>query len=133
MKIELDLPDYTPRSGFRFLWDDGHIIATKIYNDKMYIAANAAGLRSLAYHLLTLAQDAVPVGRDIDYIEAHEQWPGLQPGSPPLFVFKVADAEEAKTALQPLSEEEQERRRALRERFNEHMRRGAAKERPAED
>jgi hypothetical protein len=133
MKVVIDIPDYTPYTGFRFIWDDDPVIATKIYKDKMYIAANPAGLRSLAYHLLTLAQDTVAMGRDIDYIERHGHWPGLEHGSPPLIITKVPDAEAAKAALTPLSEEEQERRRALRDRFNEHMRRGAAKPRPTDD
>jgi hypothetical protein len=131
MKIELEIPDYTPQGGFGFIWDEDHVIATKIHKDKMYLAANAAGLRSLAYHLLTLAQDAVPVGRDIDYHD--DGWGSLEDGSPPLFIFKVADAEHARAALNPLSEEEQERRRALREEFNEQMRRRAEKRRPTDD
>lgn len=131
MKIEFDIPDYTPQSGFVSVWEDGFVIATKVYNDKIYITANSARLRSLAYHLLTLAQDTVPMGRDIDYIEARGDWPGLEPGSPPLIIFKVAGAEDA--TLRPPTAEQQERNRALRERFNEHMRHRAAKPRPIDD
>jgi hypothetical protein len=131
MKIELEIPEYGPRSGFRFTWDEGWVIATQVYNDKIYLTANSAGLRSLAYHLLTLAQDTVPIGRDIDYHEAWDDFAGLEPGSPPLFVIKVAGAEDA--TLQPPTEEQQERNRALRERFNEHMRQRAVKRRPIDD
>ena len=40
-----------------FNWEDGFTIATRIEDGAIVVLANAAGLRSLANHLLTLAED----------------------------------------------------------------------------
>ena len=40
-----------------FHGEDGFTIATRIENDAIVVSANAAGLRSLANHLLTLADE----------------------------------------------------------------------------
>lgn len=40
-----------------FHWEDDFMIATKIENDAIVVSANASGLRSLANHLLTLADE----------------------------------------------------------------------------
>ena len=40
-----------------FKWEDGFTIATRIEDGAIVVSANAAGLRSLANHLLTLAED----------------------------------------------------------------------------
>ena len=42
-----------------FMWEDGFTIATRIENGAIVVSANAAGLRSLANHLLTLADDEI--------------------------------------------------------------------------
>jgi len=41
----------------QFNWEDGFTIATKIENNAIVISANAAGLRSLANHLMALADE----------------------------------------------------------------------------
>ena len=40
-----------------FKWEDGFTIATRIENGAIVVSANAAGLRSLANHFLTLANE----------------------------------------------------------------------------
>ena len=40
-----------------FHWEDGFTIATRIENGAIIVSANAAGLRSLANHLLALADE----------------------------------------------------------------------------
>ncbi len=62
MKTELNVPEYSPSAGFRFEWDDGFEISSTLDKDGVVIRANAAGLRSLARHLLALAQPQVPTG-----------------------------------------------------------------------
>ena len=42
-----------------FKWEDGFTIATRIENGAIVISANAAGLRSLANHILALAEENV--------------------------------------------------------------------------
>ena len=65
MKTELNVPEYSPSVGFRFEWDDGLEISSTVDGDGVVIRANAAGLRSLARHLLALAQPQVPAGYHI--------------------------------------------------------------------
>ena len=45
-----------------FNWEDGFTIATKIEKGAIVVSANAAGLRSLANHLLALAVDGAEHG-----------------------------------------------------------------------
>ena len=40
-----------------FKWEEGFAIATRIENDTIVLTANAAGLRSLANHLMALADE----------------------------------------------------------------------------
>ena len=62
MRIELDVPDYSPEEGLRFDWDEDFMIEVHSRNDEVVITANRAGLVSLARHLLELAQVEVPPG-----------------------------------------------------------------------
>jgi hypothetical protein len=61
MRIIVDVPEYEPALGLRFQWDAAFEIQVHARGDEVTIAANAAGLRSLARHLLTLAQETVAV------------------------------------------------------------------------
>ncbi|MFB7555605.1 Imm32 family immunity protein [Streptomyces brevispora] len=45
-----------------FMWEDSARIEVRNLGTEIVIAANAAGLRNLAGHLLTLAQDGTPDG-----------------------------------------------------------------------
>jgi hypothetical protein len=71
MNIELNVPEYNPSEGFRFLWDDEFEIAIAIDTDCVVIRANEAGLRSLARHLLALAQRQVPSGYHLHLDESN--------------------------------------------------------------
>jgi hypothetical protein len=63
VKVEIDVPDYSPQSGLRMEWDLGCVIsATTQLSDGVLIEANRAGLISLARLLLTLADDNVSSG-----------------------------------------------------------------------
>jgi hypothetical protein len=65
MNIELQVPEYSPSEGFRFVWDEGYEISTVMESEGMVLRANVAGLRSLARHLLGLAQAEIPSGYHI--------------------------------------------------------------------
>jgi hypothetical protein len=62
MKIEIDVPDYSPESGLHMEWDDYYEIRTELQDGATRIVANRAGLISLARLCLTLADPAVPSG-----------------------------------------------------------------------
>ena len=65
MKTIIDVPDYTLDHGLRTDWDEGFAIRVHSEGDTILIVANPAGLRSLARHLLVLAQQGVPSGHHI--------------------------------------------------------------------
>lgn len=76
MRHEIDLPDYQPSNGLQLRWEDDAEIAA-VLDDEVVIRANPAGLRSLAYHLLALAQPGVPTGTHVHL----DEWSGLADGS----------------------------------------------------
>ena len=98
------------------------ILGAGLLNDKVHISANRAGLVSLAIHLLALAQDDVPVGRDILYGE----WNWLSPGSIPVLVRKIESDNDA--LPRPLEGEAL----ARYERMVAHMQRGMQQEKENE-
>ena len=63
----LDIPKYDKNSGLHSHWEEGFEISVKESGSSILISANKAGLVSLAIQLLTLAQDAVPVGCHFHY------------------------------------------------------------------
>jgi hypothetical protein len=74
----VDVPEYTAAEGLRFAWDDDARIEVGSDADgSVVIAANRAGLVTLARHLLTLAQDEVPSGSHLHL----EDDTGLEGGS----------------------------------------------------
>ena len=56
---------YNPATGLHLEWSHGFQIEVQVHSGEVLIRANMAGLTSLAQHLLTLAEDAVPVGTHI--------------------------------------------------------------------
>ena len=76
MRYDIDLPDYEPGHGLRLRWDAGAEIAATL-DEEFVIRANPEGLRSLAYHLLALAQPGVPAGTHVHL----DEWSGLVEGS----------------------------------------------------
>jgi hypothetical protein len=73
----IDVPEYTPESGVRTEWDEGSEISVRIEDNGVVILANVPGLRSLARHMLVLAQDSIPTGNHIHM----DDWSGLSSGS----------------------------------------------------
>ena len=65
MKVEIEVPEYSPGQGIRTQWDDGFEITVTMRGNVAHIVANPAGLRSLARHLLLLARDEMPEGHHI--------------------------------------------------------------------
>lgn len=57
--------NYSPASGIQLEWSPGFRIEVKVHVGEVLIRANQAGLTSLARHLLTLAEDAVPAGMHV--------------------------------------------------------------------
>lgn len=63
MKIEIEVPDYSPEKGLHFLWEEDFKIEARIEEGRaVVIKADRGGLVSLARHLLTLASVPVPIG-----------------------------------------------------------------------
>ena len=71
MNIELDIPEYDEEKGMRLDWDDGFEITLNVIGEQAVLVGNPAGLRSLARHLLVLAQDKVPSGFHIHLDESN--------------------------------------------------------------
>jgi len=71
MKIEINVPDYSPDQGLRTDWDYGFLITAKVEAGVVSVTANRAGLMSLARHLVTLAQEGVPSGSHIHLDESN--------------------------------------------------------------
>lgn len=85
MKLEIDVPDYLPETGIRTRWDYGFEIIVEIHGDSVRLAANRAGLRSLARHLLALADENAPPGVHIH----RDQYDSLEDGSIELILERL--------------------------------------------
>ncbi|MGW2062575.1 Imm32 family immunity protein [Streptomyces sp. NPDC001937] len=70
-----------------FTWDEDARIEVRNLGGEVVIEANAAGLRTLAGHLLTLAQDAVPDGSHLHLEDSN----GLADGSVGLVLERSDD------------------------------------------
>ena len=60
MDITLDVPEYSPTGGISYHWEDESEITVLFKDGEVKISANAPGLRTLANHLLNLAQEGLP-------------------------------------------------------------------------
>jgi len=68
--VTVEVAAYDPALGVGTWWDEGAVLRAEVWESPertVVISGNAAGLVSLARHLLTLAQDAVPDGRHLDF------------------------------------------------------------------
>ncbi|MEH0544950.1 hypothetical protein QA802_18225 [Streptomyces sp. B21-105] len=70
-----------------FTWEEGSRIEVRNLGGEIVIEANAAGLKTLAGHLLTLAQDSTPDGAHLHLEENH----GLEEGSVGLVLERSDD------------------------------------------
>lgn len=71
-----------------FTWEEGARIEVRNLGGEIVIEANAAGLKTLAGHMLTLAQDGTPDGAQL-HLEDNN---GLEDGSASL-VLERCDGE----------------------------------------
>lgn len=88
--VRLEVPRWTREHGTPVEWEDGAAVWTRIDRGVPLIEGNAAGLRSLARLLLTLAYDPVPGGTHVHLAE----WSGLQSGSVEVIVERSDDLPE---------------------------------------
>jgi hypothetical protein len=69
--VIVDVIPYDPAYGVASWWDEETVLRVEVAEKPAprtaVISANPAGLRPLARHLLTLAQDEVPPGRHLDF------------------------------------------------------------------
>jgi hypothetical protein len=87
MKIELEIPQYFPERGIEIVWEPDEEIHVNVdKHGAVVIDANSSGLRTLALHLLTLAQLAVPKGSHIHY---DDDTGGLEKPSIELIICKA--------------------------------------------
>ncbi len=82
--MNISVPPYEDGGPLRFEWDDAFEIKVNRSAEEVSISANSAGLISLARHLLTLAQDAVPNGSHLHLTDGVE----LDDGSGDLVIEK---------------------------------------------
>lgn len=82
MRVILDVPEYEPSSGVRLRWESGSEVVTRVSHGEVVVAGNAAGLVSLARHLLALAAAEVPTGTHVHLDDDS----GLEEGSSPLIL-----------------------------------------------
>lgn len=87
MRYELEIPDYSPKKGLTLSWTEGHLIFVQKTPRGVAIIANRAGLRSLAGHLLNMAQEGVLTGHVL-YLDEDG---GLEPGSVQLALVLQSD------------------------------------------
>jgi hypothetical protein len=85
MRTIIDVPEYSPDTGLRTEWDDDFEISVRVQDGQVILVANSAGLRSLARHLLVLAQDAVPQGHHMHFDDSSS----LEDGSTELVIEKA--------------------------------------------
>ena len=63
----MQLDTYSQATGGSFTWNPGYSLKVAALGGEVVIAANAEGLKSLARHLLTMAQADVPDGYHIHF------------------------------------------------------------------
>lgn len=84
MKQEVEIIQYDANKGIQFNWEENFVIEVKKEDSEIIISANNEGLISLARHLLTLAQNEVPVGAHIHL----DEYNSLEEGSVDLIFEK---------------------------------------------
>ncbi|WP_216625402.1 Imm32 family immunity protein [Paenibacillus phytorum] len=67
MKIEIEIPEYTPEKGLKIYWKDNFQIKATSLGSDFVIEANKEGLISIATQLLAMAYNNVPSGFHIHY------------------------------------------------------------------
>lgn len=85
MKVIVEINDYSKEDGIHLLWEPGFEIGCTESSGIVLIKANTEGLKSLANHCLTLAQEAAP-----KHVHIHlDAFNSLEDGSIELIIEKV--------------------------------------------
>lgn len=84
MKIQIEVPTYSPKTGLQFVWEDSFFVEAHVESGSVTITADTGGLISLARHLLMLASNEVPVGSHFHLDESNS----LDNGSCELIIAK---------------------------------------------
>ena len=84
MEIKIEIPHYSESSGIKYNWENGFEIEVKNMDGVIKITANREGLKSLANHILNLAQDEMPIGHHLHFDESNS----LEDGSSELIIEK---------------------------------------------
>ena len=87
MKKEIEIIPYDANTGIQLSWEKNFTIEVKNTSNEVIISANNEGLLSLARHLLTLAQNEVPVGTHIHL----DEYNSLEEGSIDLIIEKQGE------------------------------------------
>ena len=85
MQVTVNVPNYDPKSGMVFKWEDDFQISCNVENGGIKISANKEGLLSLANHLLNLAQESVSAKHHIHL----DEYNSLNEGSTELIIQKI--------------------------------------------
>jgi hypothetical protein len=85
MEIIVEIHEYSPERGLHLTWQYAPTIVVQVVGGATVVKANSAGLRTLASHLLTLAQSEVPAGRHIHYDDSTS----LEDGSSELILERM--------------------------------------------
>jgi hypothetical protein len=85
MKYEIEVPDYSEKTGIKMNWNYGFTIDGRISNNTVVIKANKEGLISLARHLLNLSQESIPLGYHFHLDESNS----LEDGSCEIVIEKL--------------------------------------------
>jgi hypothetical protein len=83
--FNIKVPEYCLKTGFEYHWEKDFTIAATIENGSIKICANAAGLKSLANHLLNLSQEQIPSGYHLHL----DEYNSLKPGSNEVIIEKL--------------------------------------------
>jgi len=65
MQRFIEIGEKSTDGSFRLVWEDGYEIHSAIQGDEIIIKANRQGLRTLASHLMALAEEDVSSGYHI--------------------------------------------------------------------
>jgi hypothetical protein len=65
VRQRIEIGTYSSERGLQLAWVEGFTIEVAVHGGEVLIKADAAGLQSLAAHLLTLADQGVPVGAHV--------------------------------------------------------------------
>jgi hypothetical protein len=84
LKIEMEVFDYSKVHVLKIDWENDYKIAVSYEEDSVVITANPDGLKTLARHFLTLAQEDVPSGWHLHY----NDYSGLEKDSIGLIIVR---------------------------------------------